>query len=67
MREQRIPAGKGPAGESRAETWRRCIARNAGACDLVEGCLACGPIEQSVRTAGWALARWPHLNGRGKA
>ena len=60
-------AGCAATSDRRTEIWRRCIARNAGACTLVEGCRACGPIEQSLRAAGWVEARWPHLNGRGKA
>jgi hypothetical protein len=60
------PAGDSPADRRRREIWQRCIARSAGACALIEGCLACGPIEQSLRTAGWALARWPHLEAREK-
>lgn len=67
MRDKKIPASEAATGERRAEIWLRCIARNAGACNLVEGCLACGPVEQSLRTAGWALARWPQLKGRGQA
>jgi hypothetical protein len=66
VRAKRTPVDESAADERRTETWQRCIARKTGACDLVEGCLACGPIEQSLRAAGWTLARWPHLNGRGK-
>ncbi|HTO49592.1 MAG TPA: hypothetical protein VML91_18290 [Burkholderiales bacterium] len=68
MRARTAPAGGAAAGDRYDEIWRRCIARNAGACALVAGgCLACGPIEQSLRAAGWVEARWPRLNGRGKA
>jgi hypothetical protein len=62
MRKGNVQAGAATAANRRTEIWQRCIARQAGACSLVEGCLACGPVEQSLRTAGWVLARWPHLN-----
>jgi hypothetical protein len=68
MRARTTPAGGAAASDRRGEIWRRCITRNAGACALlVEGCLACGPIEQSLRAAAWVEARWPHRNGRWKA
>ncbi len=68
MRARMTPAGGAAPGDRRGEIWRRCIARNVGACALAaEGCLACGAIEQSLRAAGWVQARWPHLSGRGKA
>ena len=68
MRARMTLAGSGAPGDRRGEVWRRCIVRNVGACTLaVEGCLACGPIEQSLRAAGWVQARWPRLNARGKA
>jgi hypothetical protein len=48
-----------------AKTWRDCIARRAGACDLrTASCLACGPAHQALRAAAWVHCRWPHLDSR---
>ena len=56
------------AAKSRGEEIRReCIAHNAGACDETGVCLECSPVQQAMRTAGWALTRWPRLTGRRRA
>ncbi|MBI3376045.1 MAG: hypothetical protein HY017_30365 [Betaproteobacteria bacterium] len=46
---------------------RECIAHNAGACDETGVCLECSPVHQAMRTAGWALARWPRIKGSRRA
>lgn len=52
-------------GKPRGEEIRlECIAHNAGACDETGVCLECSPIQQAMRTAGWALTRWPRLKPR---
>ena len=53
------------AAKSRGEEIRReCIAHNAGACNETGVCLECSPVHQAMRTAGWALTRWPRLKPR---
>ncbi len=47
-----------------SEVEKTCIAKRAGACNRESACLECSPVEQSLRTAGWALSRWPRLSKR---
>ena len=47
-----------------SEVAKTCTAKRAGACNREGDCLECSPVEQSLRTAGWALSRWPHV-GKG--
>lgn len=41
------------------EIQKTCIAKREGACTRTGDCLECSPLEQSLRTAGSALAKWP--------
>lgn len=38
---------------------KTCIAKREDACTRTGDCLECSPLEQSLRTAGSVLARWP--------
>lgn len=60
----RVSNVKKPA-KSPSEVEKTCIAKRAGACNREGDCLECSPVEQSLRTAGWALSRWPHVGKRG--
>lgn len=47
-----------------AEIEKHCIAMNHDACDRTGKCLACGPIEQSIRAANVLVTRWPRAAKR---
>jgi len=57
---QPVPNPKDPA-----EIEKHCIAKNHGACDRTGQCLACSPLEQSIRAANYTVTRWPRaVKGR---
>ena len=42
--------------------WQQCIARRMGACKLNDAaCYQCGPVEQTLRAAGWLECQWPRV------